>query len=299
MATPKRGLGSKGKGMGAVIDTELSTLNTKGTQLPTDKPMEIDINKIEPNRKQPRHIFDETALEELAASIKEYGIVQPLIVNKNEDYYEIVAGERRWRAAKIAGLKEVPVIIRDYESDRAFEIALVENIQREDLNPMEEAESYKRLTEEFGLSQDKVAEKVGKSRSAVTNALRLFNLDPRVQNFVVEGKLSAGHARALLGVTDGEEQFELAERILEDGLSVRNTESIVKHMAEKVKKDNMKEEKSSIFDVASYKTIENDLKGILGTKVKLSSQKNKGKIEIEYYSNQDLDRLFSILKSVK
>lgn len=301
MAALKKGLGSKGKGMEALINTQIGNLhNTTGEALVSNKnSIEIDINKIEPNKKQPRKTFEENSLEELASSIKEYGIVQPLIVRKNEDFYEIVAGERRWRAAKIAGLKKVPAIIRDYESDLAFEIALIENIQRENLNPIEEALSYKRLNEEFNLSQDKIAEKVGKNRTTITNSMRLLNLDERVQNFIIEGKITSGHARALLTLTDNEIQFELAEKIIEDCLSVRETENLVKHISElKLKeKENSNEQKSN-FDNSSYKKIENDLKSIFGTKVKLSNKKNKGKIEIEYYSNEDLDRLLSIFNKM-
>lgn len=301
MAALKKGLGSKGKGMEALINTQIGNLhNAMDEALVSNKnSIEIDINKIEPNKKQPRKTFEENSLEELASSIKEYGIVQPLIVRKNEDFYEIVAGERRWRAAKIAGLKKVPAIIRDYESDLAFEIALIENIQRENLNPIEEALSYKRLNEEFNLSQDKIAEKVGKNRTTITNSMRLLNLDERVQNFIIEGKITSGHARALLTLTDNEIQFELAEKIIEDCLSVRETENLVKHISElkSKEKDNSNEQKST-FDNSSYKKIENDLKNIFGTKVKLSNKKNKGKIEIEYYSNEDLDRLLSIFNKM-
>ena len=301
MAALKKGLGSKGKGMEALINTQIGNLhNATDEALVSNKnSIEIDINKIEPNKKQPRKTFEENSLEELASSIKEYGIVQPLIVRKNEDFYEIVAGERRWRAAKIAGLKKVPAIIRDYESDLAFEIALIENIQRENLNPIEEALSYKRLNEEFNLSQDKIAEKVGKNRTTITNSMRLLNLDERVQNFIIEGKITSGHARALLTLTDNETQFELAEKIIEDCLSVRETENLVKHISElkSKEKENFNEQKSA-FDNSSYKKIENDLKNIFGTKVKLSNKKNKGKIEIEYYSNEDLDRLLSIFNKM-
>lgn len=301
MAALKKGLGSKGKGMEALINTQIGNLhNAMDEALVSNKnSIEIDINKIEPNKKQPRKTFEENSLEELASSIKEYGIVQPLIVRKNEDFYEIVAGERRWRAAKIAGLKKVPAIIRDYESDLAFEIALIENIQRENLNPIEEALSYKRLNEEFNLSQDKIAEKVGKNRTTITNSMRLLNLDERVQNFIIEGKITSGHARALLTLTDNEIQFELAEKIIEDCLSVRETENLVKHISElkSKEKENSNEQKST-FDNSSYKKIENDLKNIFGTKVKLSNKKNKGKIEIEYYSNEDLDRLLSIFNKM-
>ena len=227
MAT-KKGLGAKGLGIEALIHNKMEDFESDGGGV-----MELDLNKIEPNRKQPRKYFDETALEELATSLKNYGMIQPVVVKKNkEGYYELIAGERRWRAAKIAGLTKIPAIIKKWEEGEAFEAALVENLQREDLNPMEEAQSYQRLQEEFGLSQEQIADKVGKSRPAVANALRLLQLDERVRNFVVENKLTAGHARGLLPLTDGEAQFELAEHIIEEGLSVRAVEAMVKSMLE-------------------------------------------------------------------
>ena len=225
MAEKKRGLGAKGLGINALINTEVQDLKTaKSNETVT----ELDLDLIEPNRKQPRKYFDETALEELAASLKAYGMIQPIVVKKNGEYYEIIAGERRWRAAKIAGMEKVPVVLKAWEGSEAFEAALVENLQREDLNPIEEAESYQRLQEEFQLSQEKIAEKVGKSRSAITNSLRLLQLDARVRNFVTENKLTGGHARSLLPVSDGDAQFELAEHIIEEGLSVRAVEALVK-----------------------------------------------------------------------
>ena len=251
MAVKKKGLGAKGLGINALINTEMEDMKASK---PVEKKkteetvLELELDLIEPNRKQPRKYFDETALEELAASLKTYGMIQPIVVKKNGDYYEIIAGERRWRAAKIAGLVKVPVVIKKWEEGEAFEAALVENLQREDLNPMEEAESYQRLQEEFGLSQEKIAEKVGKSRSAITNSLRLLQLDPRVRNFVVENKLTGGHARTLLPVTDGDEQFELAEYVIEEGLSVRAVEALVKAHLEKAEKPAEKEEALSKAD---------------------------------------------------
>lgn len=240
-------------------------------------------------------LFDENALIELSNSIKEYGVIQPLVVKKIDDYYQIVAGERRWRASKIAGLKKIPVIIKDYDTDRAFEIALVENLQRENLNPMEEAASYKKLSEEFGFTHDKIAERVGKSRSVIANSLRLLNLDERVQNFVKENKLTNGHARALLSVSDNDMQFELAEKIIEEELSVRQIETIVKGLSEKKEKA-PKQNKPSSENIYGY--IENELSSAFGTKVNINSKKNnKGRIEIEFYSTDDLDRIMSILKS--
>lgn len=295
MAAPKKGLGSKGLGIEALINNEIHSFHTgnKGGVI------EIDINKIEPSSTQPRRKFEEEALEELAESIKNYGVLQPVLLKKVEDYYVIVAGERRWRAARIAGIKKVPAIVKEYDDSTAFEIALVENLQREDLNPMEEAQSYKRLVEELHLNQEQIAEKVGKSRSTITNALRLLNLDVRVQNFVIENKLSNGHARALLAIENGDIQFELAEKVIEEGLSVRATENIVKAEQEKGKEEHNKKDLYTPFDTKGYRTIENDLKNLFGTKVKLSSNKNKGKIEIEYYSNEDLDRLLSMMKEIQ
>ena len=258
----------------------------------------IKIIEIEPNKEQPRKKFDEEELQNLSESIKQYGVIQPIIVTKKDGYYEIVAGERRWRAAKIAGLTKVPVVIKKWEEGEAFEAALVENLQREDLNPMEEAESYQRLQEEFGMSQEKIAEKVGKSRSAVTNSLRLLQLDPRVRNFVVENKLTGGHARTLLSVTNGDEQFELAEMVIEEGLSVRAVEALVKNHLTQADKPKKEEEEVSKEDAREYRAIEDDLKSFFSTKVKLKplGKRNKGKIEIEYYSDEDLERLLALLK---
>ncbi|WP_405730034.1 ParB/RepB/Spo0J family partition protein [Anaerotignum sp.] len=301
MAVKKKGLGAKGLGINALINTEMEDMKASK---PVEKKkteeavLEVELDLIEPNRKQPRKYFDEAALEELAASLKTYGMIQPIVVKKNGEYYEIIAGERRWRAAKIAGLVKVPVVIKKWEEGEAFEAALVENLQREDLNPMEEAESYQRLQEEFGLSQEKIAEKVGKSRSAITNSLRLLQLDPRVRNFVVENKLTGGHARTLLPVINGDEQFELAEYIIEEGLSVRAVEALVKAHLEKAEKPAETEETLSKADEREYRAIEDDLKSLFSTKVKLKplGKRNKGKIEIEYYSDEDLERLLALLK---
>ena len=300
MAVKKKGLGAKGLGINALINTEMEDMKaSKPEKKKTEEAvLEVELDLIEPNRKQPRKYFDETALEELAASLKTYGMIQPIVVKENGEYYEIIAGERRWRAAKIAGLVKVPVVIKKWEEGEAFEAALVENLQREDLNPMEEAESYQRLQEEFGLSQEKIAEKVGKSRSAITNSLRLLQLDPRVRNFVVENKLTGGHARTLLPVTNGDEQFELAEYVIEEGLSVRAVEALVKAHLEKAEKPAEKEEGLSKADEREYRAIEDDLKSLFSTKVKLKplGKRNKGKIEIEYYSDEDLERLLTLLK---
>lgn len=310
MSVKKGGLGSKGLGIEALINTKVNDLHEIGQenekrQKQNGGVIEIDINEIEPNRNQPRKNFDEQALEELAESLKNYGVIQPVILKKVKDYYEIIAGERRWRAAKIAGLKKLPAVIKDCDSEQAFEMALIENLQREDLNPMEEAESYRRLHQEFSLNQEQIAQKVGKSRSAITNAMRLLNLDARVQNFVVENKITSGHARALLAIEDIELQFELAEKIIEDGLSVRAIEHLVKEEQERKKKT--EEDKKEIKEDTevnqarelAYKNIENELKSIFATKVKIQRKKNKGKIEIEYYSDDEFDRLVGLLKDIE
>lgn len=300
MAVKKKGLGAKGLGINALINTEMEDMKASkpAKKKAEEAVLELELDMIEPNRKQPRKYFDETALEELAASLKAYGMIQPIVVKKSGEYYEIIAGERRWRAAKIAGLTKVPVVIKKWEEGEAFEAALVENLQREDLNPMEEAESYQRLQEEFGLSQEKIAEKVGKSRSAITNSLRLLQLDSRVRTLVVENKVTAGHARTLLPVTDGDDQFELAEMIIDEGLSVRAVEALVKSYLAKAENPAEKEEELSKADEREYRAIEDDLKSFFSTKVKLKplGKRNKGKIEIEYYSEEDLERLLALLK---
>lgn len=299
MAVKKKGLGAKGLGINALINTELEDMRVAQPQAKKDEAVvELELDLIEPNRRQPRKYFDETALEELAVSLKTYGMIQPIVVKKSGDYYEIIAGERRWRAAKIAGMEKVPVVVKKWEEGEAFEAALVENLQREDLNPMEEAESYQRLQEEFGLSQEKIAEKVGKSRSAITNSLRLLQLDPRVRNFVVENRLTSGHARTLLPITDGDAQFELAEQIIEEGLSVRAVEALVKARLAKAEKADEEKEEVAKVDETAYRAIEDDLKSLFSTKVKLKpmGKRNKGKIEIEYYSEDDLERLLALLK---
>lgn len=296
MAAKKMGLGSKGMGLEALINNKLEDFKETGKDMGKSGVWEIEIDMIEPNKKQPRKYFDETALEELAASIKTYGMIQPVVVRKNGDYYEIIAGERRWRAAKIAGLKKIPAIERKWEDAEAFEAALVENLQREDLNPIEEAESYRRLQDEFGFSQEQISTKVGKSRSAITNSMRLLQLDSRVLNFVIENKLSSGHARTLLSITDQERQFELAEHVIEEELSVRATETLVKGELNQKEKKNDKKEFS---ENANQKAVEDELKTIFSTKVRISQMKNKGKIEISYYSQEDLDRLLTMMKRME
>ncbi len=252
----------------------------------------VAITKVEPNRKQPRKFFDEDALQELADSIRQFGLLQPILVQDRNDHYEIIAGERRWRAARLAGLKEVPVIIKNYTDQEIVEIALIENIQREDLNPIEEAQAYKRLLEEFNLKQDEVAERVSKSRAAVTNSIRLLKLGDKVQQMVIDDMISTGHARALLAVEDEEEQYALAQKIFDEKLSVREIEKLVKnlHKPAKVKKLDDKALQ------AIYLDIEDRLKQKLSTKVAVTSKREgAGKIEIEFYSHEDLDRILEMI----
>lgn len=254
----------------------------------------LKINDVEPNKNQPRRTFNEDSLIELSESIKQHGIVQPLVVAKQKDYYEIIAGERRWRAAKIAGLKEVPVIIKDYSPQEIMEVALIENIQREDLNPIEEAKAYKNLIDEYNLKQDQVAEKVSKSRTAVTNALRLLKLDDRVQEMLINENISSGHARALLGLDDAEKQYNIATQIFDEKLSVRETEKLVKQINRPEQPPKPKKELKNDF---VYRDIEEKLKKKIGTKVKINRKtEDKGKIEIEYYSPEELEKILAYFK---
>ena len=259
-------------------------------------PVIVKISKVEPNREQPRKKFDEDALLELSESIKQYGILQPLLVSDKKSYFEIIAGERRWRAAKMAGLKEVPVVIKEFSDQEIVEISLIENIQREDLNPVEEAQAYKRLIEEFHLKQDEIAERVSKSRTAVTNSLRLLKLSPRVQEMVVDEMISAGHARAILGISDFETQEMIALKVFDHKLSVRETEALVRKI---LKPSRQKETVSNSAEDAVYESLEEKMKGITGTRVFIHRKKNnKGKIEIEYYSREDLERIIDLFESI-
>ncbi len=253
----------------------------------------VKITMVEPNRDQPRKNFDKEALEELAASIKEHGLIQPILVQDRKTYYEIIAGERRWRAARMAGLTEVPVIIRNYTEQEIVEISLIENIQRKDLNPIEEALAYKKLMTSFNLKQEEVAERVSKSRSSITNSMRLLKLSEAVQKMLVNGSISEGHARALLSIEDTRAQDEIAKKIVNDKLSVRDVEKLVKSYGKPVKK---KPESSNEYDVF-YKDIAENLKNAIGTKVSISGKGDgSGKIEIEFYSNDELDRIVSRIK---
>ena len=255
----------------------------------------VKINQVEPNRSQPRTHFEEDALMELADSIKQFGIIQPLVVQNKGEYFEIIAGERRWRAAKLAGLKEVPVIVKEYSEEEAVEIALIENIQRENLNPIEEAIAYKRLLTEFSLKQDEVAERVSKSRTAVTNAMRLLKLNEKVQQMIVDEMITTGHARALLAIEDLDEQYTLAMKIFDEKLSVRETENLIRLL----KNPKEKKEKKQIEHMFVYKDLEEKIISVMGTKVNINQKaKGKGKIEIEYYSDQELERIFDLLMSI-
>lgn len=298
MAVKKTGLG---KGLDVLIPSgskKTVPLRKESDHAEAEKDgvQELKISEIEPNRQQPRKNFDEDALLELSESIRQFGVIQPLVVQKKDDHYEIIAGERRWRAAKKAGIKKVPVIIKEYNPQEVMEISLIENIQREDLNPIEEAQAYKRLLEEYHLKQDEVAEKVSKSRTTVTNSLRLLKLDNRVQQMVIDDMISTGHARALLALEDKEEQYAAAIKIFDEKMSVRDTEKLVKLLQNK-KPEKTKEEPANDF---IYKDIEEKIKAILGTKVTVDHRaNNKGRITIEYYSNEELERIVEMMESLK
>ena len=302
---PKRGLG---RGLSNLIPTDdttedVTTKTSKQTKTGTVTKTEIvkkveqtlNINRIEPNKNQPRKEFNEDALQELADSIKQFGVIEPLVVVKRKGYYELIAGERRWRAARLAGLKEVPVVIKDYDDQQIVEIALIENIQREDLNPIEEAHAYERLIQEFNLTQDEVAERVSKSRTTVTNALRLLKLTEKVQQMLIDDMLSTGHVRALITIADPQLQYETAMYIFDKKLSVRETESYVKKLLNKKPKEKTSEKEDPELSFL-YKAIENRLKESLGTKTTIKAKtKDSGKIEIEYYSHEDLERITQLL----
>ena len=260
----------------------------------------IKISKIEPNEGQPRKSFDEETLKELADSMKEYGILQPLLVKRKGDNFQIIAGERRWRAAKMAGLKEVPVIVREYNKQQSVEIALIENVQRADLNPIEEALAYQQLMQEFGLKQEEIALRVSKNRATITNSIRLLKLAEPVQQLLISGEISSGHARALLGLEDKEQQIALASQIIEKGLNVRQVEKLVKMMT-KPQKDEKEKEESEEKDLSFiFRDLEEKMKGIMGTKVMIHQKdKNKGRIEIEYYSASELERIVELIETIK
>ena len=302
---PKRGLG---RGLSNLIPTDDTTEDVSPkaskqtktgavTKTEVVKKVEqtLNINRIEPNKNQPRKEFNEDALQELADSIKQFGVIEPLVVVKRKGYYELIAGERRWRAARLAGLKEVPVVIKDYDDQQIVEIALIENIQREDLNPIEEAHAYERLIQEFNLTQDEVAERVSKSRTTVTNALRLLKLTEKVHQMLIDDMLSTGHVRALITITEPQLQYDTAMYIFDKKLSVRETESYVKKLLNKKPKEKTSEKEDPELSFL-YKAIENRLKESLGTKTTIKAKtKDSGKIEIEYYSQEDLERITQLL----
>lgn len=295
---PEKTVQSKPKTVKTVKEEKKVAVDTKKSsqQETSNGERMMKISMIEPNREQPRKKFDEDALQELSESIKQYGILQPLLVSDKKDYYEIVAGERRWRAGKMAGLKEVPVVVKEFSTQEIVEISLIENIQREDLNPVEEAMAYKRLIDEFHLKQDEIAERVSKSRTAVTNSMRLLKLDSRVQQMMVDEMISAGHARAILAISDLEQQYNAAMKVFDEKLSVRETEKLVKSILTPTKK---KPVVSNPTEDAIYESLEEKMKGITGTRVFIHRKKNnKGKIEIEYYSRDDLDRIIDLFESI-
>lgn len=296
MATKRRGLGAGLDNLIPDIRFEQEKEPVVVEQQNVSRETLISINDIEPNRGQPRNRFDEDSLQELADSIKQYGVIEPLIVQKKDKRFEIIAGERRWRAARMAGLKEVPVVVKEYAEQDVFTIALIENIQRKDLNPIEEAAAYQRLIKEQNLKQDELAEKISKSRTAITNSMRLLKLDQRVQQMLIDEMISEGHGRALIPITDAEEQFVYAMKVFDEKLSVRETEKLVKKLLddkEKAESTPVQEEKDISF---IYKGLEEKLKQSLGTKVEIKNKANNtGKIEIEYYSMDELERLVELM----
>lgn len=302
MPVKKSGLGKGlGKGLDSLIPDKVGITDVS-EEIKKDEVM-VNINKVEPNREQPRKNFDEDALLELSESIKQFGVLQPLLVQDKDSYYEIIAGERRWRAAKMAGVKEIPVIVKSFTPQEVLEISLIENIQREDLNPIEEAIAYKRLLTEFNLKQDEVAERVSKSRTTVTNSMRLLKLNEKVQQMIIDEMLTTGHARALLAIEDQEIQYTAAQKIFDEKLSVRETEKLVKKIlkgepVEKIKENTADDELKRLQVV--YHDIEEKMKQALGTKVIINyKDKNKGKIEIEYYDPDQLEHLFEMIQSLK
>lgn len=296
-----RGLG---KGLDALIPSaspKAGKVDTKAKAVTVDENDDspksiVKITKVEPNREQPRKNFDEDALNELAESIKQFGVLQPILVQDRKEYYEIIAGERRWRAAMKAGLKEVPVIIKNLTEQEIMEISLIENLQREDLNPIEEALAYKRLLTEFNLKQEEVAERVSKSRTAVTNSMRLLKLDPSIQKMLEDGELTTGHARALLAIEDNDKQVAAAKKIVSDKLSVRDVEKFVKDFGKPAKEKKKSNDEMDVF----YKDIEEKLKRSLGTKVSVNSKgEGAGEVKIEFYNFDELDKLVSLLSKTE
>ena len=303
----KKGLG---KGLGAIFGEDIvKESNEELTKVKRSLPAEeeetkgslmVKISLIEPNRDQPRKDFNEEELQELAESIKNYGVLQPLLVQKKGTSYELIAGERRWRAAKLAGLKEVPVVLREYSKQQAMEIALIENVQRADLNPIEEAQAYQQLVKEFHLTQEEIAARVSKNRATITNAMRLLKLDEEIQNLLIKGAISSGHARAILSLEDKQLQKKAAKEVLDKRLSVRETEKLVKRLARASAEKNEKNEKKDDALALIFQDLEERMKTIMGTKVSIHNKdKNKGRIEIEYYSEAELERIVEMIESIR
>lgn len=302
MAVTKKG--GLGKGIDSLIPNKVNkSADDKNTNIEVKREngINVNINKVEPNLEQPRKNFDEDALLELSESIKQHGVIEPLLVQDKKDYYKIIAGERRWRAAKLAGLKEVPVIVKDLTDQEVVEVSLIENIQRENLNPIEEAFAYKKLLTEFNLKQDELAKRVSKRRTTITNSMRLLKLNENVQQMVIDDKISTGHARALLGIEDPEKQYATAEKIFDERLSVRETEKLVKKIQQE--RENPQSKENGKIDPkmeAIYRDLEEKMRQILGTKVAINQKDDKkGKIEIEYYSIDELDRIIDLLRTIQ
>ena len=307
----KKGLG---KGLGAIFGEDVVKENKEETEKKAKAKAEakaaeemdekgrilmLKLDLVQPNKEQPRKTFDEEKINELAESIKTYGVLQPLLVQKNDSFYEIIAGERRWRAAKAAGLKEVPAVLKEYSRQEAMEISLIENVQRADLNPIEEALGYRQLIDEFGLTQEEIAVRVAKSRTAITNTMRLLKLDEQIQNMLVQGVITSGHARALLSLEDAQMQLKAAKEILDKKLSVRETERLVKRLQKEASGEKKEEKKKDETLALIYQNLEDRMKSVMGTKVSIHNKdKNKGRIEIEYYSEAELERIVEMIESI-
>lgn len=307
----KKGLG---KGLGAIFGEDVVKENKEETEKKAKAKAEakaaeemdekgrilmLKLDLVQPNKEQPRKTFDEEKINELAESIKNYGVLQPLLVQKNDSFYEIIAGERRWRAAKAAGLKEVPAVLKEYSKQEAMEISLIENVQRADLNPIEEALGYKQLIDEFELTQEEIAVRVAKSRTAITNTMRLLKLDEQIQNMLVQGVITSGHARALLSLEDIQMQLKAAKEILDKKLSVRETERLVKRLQKEASGEKKEEKKKDETLALIYQDLEDRMKSVMGTKVSIHNKdKNKGRIEIEYYSEAELERIVEMIESI-
>ena len=307
----KKGLG---KGLGAIFGEDVVKENKEETEKKAKAKAEakaaeemdekgrilmLKLDLVQPNKEQPRKTFDEEKINELAESIKNYGMLQPLLVQKNDSFYEIIAGERRWRAAKAAGLKEVPAVLKEYSKQEAMEISLIENVQRADLNPIEEALGYKQLIDEFGLTQEEIAVRVAKSRTVITNTMRLLKLDEQIQNMLVQGVITSGHARALLSLEDAQMQLKAAKEILDKKLSVRETERLVKRLQKEASGEKKEEKKKDETLALIYQDLEDRMKSVMGTKVSIHNKdKNKGRIEIEYYSEAELERIVEMIESI-